>query len=45
VAAGFVPSRTVSTAIDELAALYAAGRLRDDPASHNVSWMKQHNLS
>ena len=26
-------------------ALYAAGRLRDDPASHNVSWMKQHNLS
>jgi nucleoside-diphosphate-sugar epimerase len=45
VAAGFVPSRTVSTAIDELAGLYAAGRLRDDPASHNVSWMKQHNLS
>jgi nucleoside-diphosphate-sugar epimerase len=45
VAAGFAPTRTVSTAVDELAALYAAGRLRDDPASHNVSWMKQHNLS
>jgi nucleoside-diphosphate-sugar epimerase len=45
VAAGFTPTRTVSTAVDELAAWYAAGRLRDDPASHNVSWMKQHNLS
>jgi nucleoside-diphosphate-sugar epimerase len=45
VAAGFVPTRTVSTAVDELAAWYAAGRLRDDPASHNVSWMKRHNLS
>jgi nucleoside-diphosphate-sugar epimerase len=45
VAAGFTPTRTVSTAVDELAAWYAAGRLRDDPASHNVSWMKRHNLS
>jgi nucleoside-diphosphate-sugar epimerase len=45
VTAGFAPARTVSTAIDELADLYAAGRLHDDPASHNVGWMKQHNLS
>ena len=45
VAAGFAPTRTVSTAVDELAALHAAGLLRDDPASHNVSWMKRHNLS
>jgi nucleoside-diphosphate-sugar epimerase len=45
VAAGFVPTRSVSTAVEELAALYSAGQLRDDPASHNVSWMKQHNLS
>jgi len=44
-AAGFAPARTVSTAVEQLAALYAAGRLRDHPAWHNVSWMKQHNLS
>jgi nucleoside-diphosphate-sugar epimerase len=45
VAAGFVPARNVSTAVQQLAVLYAAGRLRDHPAWHNVSWMKQHNLS
>jgi nucleoside-diphosphate-sugar epimerase len=43
--AGFAPARNVATAVEELAALHAAGLLRDDPASHNVSWMKQHNLS
>jgi hypothetical protein len=35
----------VAAAIDELAARYADGTLRDDPSFHNVSWMKQHNLS
>jgi nucleoside-diphosphate-sugar epimerase len=45
VSAGFAPTRTVATAVDELAVLYAAGQLRDEPWSHNVSWMKQHNLS
>jgi nucleoside-diphosphate-sugar epimerase len=45
VAAGFAPTRNVAAAVDELAALYAAGQLRDEPWSHNVSWMKQHNLS
>jgi nucleoside-diphosphate-sugar epimerase len=45
VAAGFATTKNVATAVEELAALYAAGRLRDEPASHNVSWMKQHNLS
>jgi nucleoside-diphosphate-sugar epimerase len=44
-AAGFVPAKNVSTAVEELATLYAAGRLRDEPSSHNVSWMKQRNLS
>jgi nucleoside-diphosphate-sugar epimerase len=44
-AAGFSPARGVDTAIDELAAQFAAGRLRDDPSFHNVSWMKQHSLS
>ncbi len=45
VAAGFAPSKNVSTAVEELAALYAAGRLRDDPSAHNVGWMKQQNLA
>lgn len=44
-AAGFSPARGVDTAIDELSAQFAAGRLRDDPSFHNVSWMKQHSLS
>jgi len=41
---GFVPRRTVATAIEEIAVAFRAGRLRDDPAAHNVTWMKQHNL-
>jgi len=45
VAAGFAPTRTVATAVDELAAGYASGQLRDEPWTHNVSWMKQHNFS
>jgi len=44
-ATGFAPTRNVAAAIDELAARYADGTLRDDPSFHNVSWMKQHNLS
>ena len=44
-AAGFTPKRTIATAIDELAVLYAAGRLRDDPSSHNVSWMRERKLA
>jgi nucleoside-diphosphate-sugar epimerase len=44
-AEGFATTKSVSTAVEELATLYAAGRLRDDPSSHNVSWMKQQNLS
>jgi nucleoside-diphosphate-sugar epimerase len=45
VAAGFSPTRNVATAVDELAAAHAAGQLRDEPWTHNVSWMKQHNFS
>src|SRR4051812_14532819 len=45
IAAGFTPAKGVGTAIEELAALHAAGKLRDEPWTHNVSWMKQHNLS
>jgi nucleoside-diphosphate-sugar epimerase len=43
-AAGFAPARSVATAIDEMAAAYRAGALRDAPSAHNVTWMKQHNL-
>jgi nucleoside-diphosphate-sugar epimerase len=44
-ATGFAPTRSVATAVDELASLYAEGRLRDDPSAHNVHWMKQHKLA
>ena len=44
VAAGFETTKNVATAVAELAALYGAGQLKDDPSAHNVSWMKQHNL-
>jgi len=43
-ATGFAPRKNVGIAIDELVAAFRAGRLRDDPAAHNVTWMKQHNL-
>jgi nucleoside-diphosphate-sugar epimerase len=44
IAEGFVPHRTVATAIEEMAAAFRAGRLSDEPVAHNVTWMKQHNL-
>jgi nucleoside-diphosphate-sugar epimerase len=43
-AAGFLPKKNVAIAIDEIVAAYRDGSLRDDPSSHNVTWMKQHNL-
>ena len=43
-ATGFAPKRTVAAAIEEITAAYGAGQLQDDPAAHNVTWMKQHNL-
>jgi nucleoside-diphosphate-sugar epimerase len=43
-AAGFAPRKSVAIAIDELVADYRAGRLRDEPAAHNVTWMKEHRL-
>jgi nucleoside-diphosphate-sugar epimerase len=43
-ATGFVPKKNVAIAIDEIVAAYRDGSLRDDPSSHNVTWMKQHNL-
>jgi nucleoside-diphosphate-sugar epimerase len=43
-AAGFAPRKSVSVAIDDLVAAYREGRLKDEPAAHNVTWMKQHHL-
>jgi nucleoside-diphosphate-sugar epimerase len=43
-AAGFAPGKSVAIAIEEIAAAYRAGTLLDEPAAHNVTWMKQHNL-
>ena len=43
-AAGFRPKKNVAMAIREMVAAFRDGRLTDDPAWHNVSWMKQHNL-
>jgi nucleoside-diphosphate-sugar epimerase len=43
-ATGFTPRKSVAIAIEEIVAAYRDGSLRDDPSSHNVTWMKQHNL-
>ncbi len=43
-ATGFAPTRTVATAVGELAEAYRTGALSDDPRWHTVKWMKEHNL-
>jgi nucleoside-diphosphate-sugar epimerase len=43
-AAGFSPKKSVAVAVDEMVAAFRSGALKDDPTSHNVTWMKQHNL-
>jgi hypothetical protein len=40
-ATGFAPARNVSIAIKEMIEAYRDGRLKNDPAWHNVKWMKQ----
>jgi nucleoside-diphosphate-sugar epimerase len=44
-ATGFAPHKSVPIAIQEMAAAYRAGQLTDEPAWHNVKWMKAHNFS
>jgi nucleoside-diphosphate-sugar epimerase len=44
-AAGFTPKKNVAVAIGELADAYRSGRLTDEPAWHNVAWMKQHGFA
>ena len=43
-ATGFSPKRDVTTAIRDVVAAYRDGRLKDEPAAYNVTWMKQHNF-
>jgi nucleoside-diphosphate-sugar epimerase len=43
-ATGFAPRRTVADAIREMTAAYRRGELKDEPAWHNVRWMKAHDL-
>ena len=44
-ATGFEPQRTVQMAVHEIAAAYRDGRLKDEPISYNVHWMRQHNFA
>lgn len=44
-ATGFTPRKNVESAIGELADAYRRGRLKDEPAWHNVAWMKQHGFA
>jgi len=44
VAAGFAPRKNVATAIEEIVAAHRDGWLKEEPVTHNVTWMKQHNL-
>ena len=43
-ATGFSPKRDVATAIRDVVAAYRDGRIKDEPAAYNVTWMKQHNF-
>jgi nucleoside-diphosphate-sugar epimerase len=44
-ATGFAPKRNVATAIREMVAAYHDGRIKDEPISYNVNWMRQHNYA
>ena len=44
-ATGFAPRRSVAVAVKEMAEAYRSGRLTNEPAWHNVKWMKEHNLA
>jgi nucleoside-diphosphate-sugar epimerase len=44
-ATGFTPTRSVATAVAEMAAAYRDGRLKDDPVCYNVRWMREHNFA
>lgn len=39
-ATGFKPTKTVRNAIQEIVAAYNAGKLKDEPHFHNLTWMQ-----
>jgi nucleoside-diphosphate-sugar epimerase len=41
---GFTPQKTVQMAVREMAAAFREGRLKDEPISYNVHWMRQHHF-
>ena len=41
----FTPRKTVQMAIREMASAFRDGRLKDEPVSYNVHWMRQHNFA
>jgi nucleoside-diphosphate-sugar epimerase len=43
-ATGFAPRRTVADAIREMVAAYRRGDLKNEPAWHNVKWMKAQSV-
>ena len=44
-ATGFAPRKTEQMAVREMTAAFREGRLRDEPISYNVHWMRQHNFA
>lgn len=44
-AAGFQPRFSVADAIDEIAASFQRGNLKDEPHFHNLKWMEQQKLA
>ena len=42
---GFAPKRNVQMAIREMVSAYHDGRLKDEPISYNVLWMRQNNFA
>jgi nucleoside-diphosphate-sugar epimerase len=43
-ATGMTPKKSVAIAVEEIAAAFRDGRLKDEPVAHNVTWMKRHDL-
>ena len=43
-ATGYAPRKSVTTAIEEIVAEFGRGRIKDEPVSYNVNWMKLQHL-
>ena len=44
-ATGFVPSKSVSVAIDEIVAAYVSGELKDETRHYNLKWMESNSFA